>query len=138
MSNLDADDMVELAGVPDGGDCATNQVLYNPARAASNGTCCPGAASADPADGLQPDRAGPAADEAAPWARSRKQPRLSPFQVALAWVLAQPGVIAIPKAGEPEHVDANVRPRARVDCRRAGRDRREFPPPRRKQPLAML
>ena len=63
----------------------------------------------------------------------------SASQVALAWLLAQPGVIAIPKAVREAHLRENFaaaalaldggRPRARSE--------RRFPPPRRKQPLAM-
>ena len=33
---------------------------------------------------------------------------VEPLQIALAWVLAQPGVIAIPKAIEHSHIDQNI------------------------------
>ena len=62
-----------------------------------------------------------------------------PFEVALAWVLAQPGVIAIPKASEPEHVEANVRAlELALTADELAAIDRQFPPPRRKQALAML
>jgi diketogulonate reductase-like aldo/keto reductase len=63
----------------------------------------------------------------------------SPAQVALAWVLRQEGVIAIPKAANADHVRQN---RAALDVRLTEEDLRDldraFPPPLRKVPLAML
>jgi diketogulonate reductase-like aldo/keto reductase len=60
-------------------------------------------------------------------------------QVALAWVLHQKGAIAIPKAVEPDHVRQN---RAALDIELDEADLvdldRAFPPPRRKEPLAMI
>ena len=62
-----------------------------------------------------------------------------PLQIALAWVLGQPGTIAIPKASSVEHVRQN---RAAADIELTADDRAEldlaFPPPRRKVALAML
>jgi diketogulonate reductase-like aldo/keto reductase len=64
---------------------------------------------------------------------------VSVFQVALAWVLQQPGVFAIPKAGRVEHVRDNYRAlelqltadeRAAIDA--------YFRPPRSRRPLEML
>ena len=53
--------------------------------------------------------------------------------------LAQPGVLAIPKASRIEHVEANA---AALDLALSPQDLaaidREFPPPARKRPLAML
>ncbi len=62
-----------------------------------------------------------------------------PFQVALAWLLAQPGVVAIPKAARPEHVAANAAARDLVlaDEELAAIDG-SFPPPKGKRPLEML
>jgi aryl-alcohol dehydrogenase-like predicted oxidoreductase len=60
-------------------------------------------------------------------------------QVALAWVLRQPGVMAIPKAGHIDHVREN---RGALDLRLAPEDLAEldkaFPPPARKVPLEMI
>jgi diketogulonate reductase-like aldo/keto reductase len=65
--------------------------------------------------------------------------RCSPYQVALAWVLAQADVIAIPKASRLQHVEANARALDLV----LGEEEltaidRCFPPPTSKQPLEML
>jgi diketogulonate reductase-like aldo/keto reductase len=63
----------------------------------------------------------------------------TPAQVALAWVLRQPGVTAIPKAGTVAHVEEN---RAALDLTLAPEDLaaldRAFPPPRQKVPLEVL
>jgi diketogulonate reductase-like aldo/keto reductase len=60
-------------------------------------------------------------------------------QIALVWVLRRKGVIAIPKAVEPDHVRQN---RAALDIELDEADLAEldraFPPPRRKEPLAMI
>ncbi|NGZ84667.1 aldo/keto reductase [Duganella aceris] len=63
---------------------------------------------------------------------------VTPAQIALAWVLHQDGVIAIPKAVDPVHLRAN---RAAADIVLSTDDLaaldRAFPPPRRKRALDM-
>ena len=63
---------------------------------------------------------------------------VTPAQIALAWVLHQDGVIAIPKAVDPVHLRAN---RAAADIRLSVEDLaaldRAFPPPRRARALDM-
>ena len=60
-------------------------------------------------------------------------------QIALAWVLRQPGAIAIPKASSEKHVRDNARS---IDIKLTREDLadldREFPPPKSKKPLPML
>jgi diketogulonate reductase-like aldo/keto reductase len=62
----------------------------------------------------------------------------TPAQIALAWVLNS-GSIAIPRARSDAHVREN---RAASDIRLTTQDLadldRSFPPPRRKEPLAVL
>ena len=64
---------------------------------------------------------------------------VAPAQVALAWLLRQDGIIAIPKAGTVAHVQDN---RAALDVRLTADDLaaldRAFPPPTRATPLEML
>jgi diketogulonate reductase-like aldo/keto reductase len=59
-------------------------------------------------------------------------------QVALAWVIREDGVIAIPKATDTKHVREN---RGAADLRLSKRDLDElaesFPPPDGKKPLEM-
>lgn len=63
----------------------------------------------------------------------------TPAQVAIAWLLHQKGVMVIPKAARPEHVREN---RGALDLKLGAEDLAEldraFPPPKRKQSLAML
>jgi diketogulonate reductase-like aldo/keto reductase len=63
----------------------------------------------------------------------------TPAQIALAWLLRQPDIIAIPKASRPEHVHEN---RAALEIELTDSDIKEldkaFPPPKRKIPLEML
>jgi len=71
--------------------------------------------------------------------RIAKEHAATPAQVALAWVVRQAGVIAIPKAGTPDHVRED---RAALDLRLTDQDLaaldRAFPPPTRAVPLEML
>jgi diketogulonate reductase-like aldo/keto reductase len=63
----------------------------------------------------------------------------SAFQIALAWLLQKPGVIAIPKASSPDHVRDNRRAlEIRLDSEDLAAIDAEFPPPRRKRPLEMI
>ncbi|ESX98832.1 aldo/keto reductase [Mesorhizobium sp. LNJC405B00] len=139
VSNFDTDEMEELTGLSSGDHVQTNQVLYNLSRR------------------------GPEFD-LAPWSRQRGIPLMaySPVeqgalarnsrletiaarhnataaQIALAWVMAQPGVIAIPKASSQEHVRQNV---AALDIELTAEDLAEldraFPPPTRKRGLEMI
>jgi diketogulonate reductase-like aldo/keto reductase len=71
--------------------------------------------------------------------RIARQHSATPAQIALAWVLRQDGVIAIPKAAESEHVVEN---RKALEVRLTEEDLaaldQEFPPPTQKVPLEML
>jgi len=138
VSNFDAGDMQEAAGL-DKGLTGTNQVLY----------CL--------------SRRGPEYD-LLPWMRKRSIPlmayspldqgrllgnatlkklagdlRCTPAQLALAWVLAQPGVVTIPKSMTRERVKENL---SAVDIKPStevlAELDRAFPPPKAKQALQML
>jgi diketogulonate reductase-like aldo/keto reductase len=60
-------------------------------------------------------------------------------QIALAWILRQPGVIAIPKASKEKHVRDNARS---IEIKLTNDDLadldREFPMPKSKKPLPTL
>lgn len=141
VSNFDPEDMAELAALAGGEGVATNQVLYNLSRRGIEFDLLP----------LCRER-GVSVMAYSPVEQGRllRRPALAevaarhgatPAQVALAWVLRQDSVIAIPKAGRPEHVREN---RAALDLTLtltpediAELDR-AFPAPTRQQPLEML
>ena len=138
VSNFDVADMDEVAASP-AMAVASNQVLYNLMRR-----------------GIEYDLM--------PWSEQRKIPIMAyspleqgrlmgdpeirriaaahsatPAQIALAWVLRKDGLIAIPKASTPRHVEQN---RIALDIHLtpdelAALDR-AFPPPGRKTPLEMI
>jgi len=61
-----------------------------------------------------------------------------PAAIALAWVLRQPGVIAIPKASNLEHVRANMKAlEVALDADDLKALDAAFPPPKRGAPLDM-
>ena len=138
VSNLDTDDMDELIAAG-GHACTTDQVLYNVTRRGPEYDLLPWLlehrmplmAYSPVEQGRLPQR-GPLAEIAA--ARG-----LSIAQVALAWLLGRPGVLAIPKAGSADHVKEN---RAAADLELSKEETTTidaaFPPPHRKQRLAML
>jgi len=139
VSNFDVDDMEELFGVPDGDRCATNQILYNVARRGPEFDLLPWqrarsmpAMAYSPVDHARLPKRSPLDDIAAAHG-------VSVFQVALAWVLQQPDVFAIPKAGSVEHVRDN---RRALDLQLSTDDHAKidahFRAPRSKRPLEML
>jgi diketogulonate reductase-like aldo/keto reductase len=138
VSNFDAGDMTELIAAG-GAHFATNQILYNLVRRGPEFDLLPAmAARATPIMAYSPIEQGrlPKSNVLSDIARRYGA---TPFQVALAWVLRRPDVIAIPKAATIDHVNAN---RAALDvtldeAALAALDE-AFPPPRRKTPLAMI
>jgi diketogulonate reductase-like aldo/keto reductase len=139
VSNFDVVDMIELWGIDGGANVATDQVLYNLSRR-----------------GIEYDLM--------PWCRNRNIPVMAyspieqgrllnhrelrdvaarhnvrPAQVAIAWLLRQDGVVAIPKAANVAHVRENHAALAlhltKGDL--AALDR-AFPAPTEALPLAML
>ena len=139
VSNLDADEMEELAAEPGGAACAANQVLYNPQRRGIEWDLLPWCREHGvPVMAYSPIEQGrlPTGGALGEIARAHG---CSAFQVALAWVLAQPGVLAIPKAARPEHVEANARAaELSLSPAELALIDRSFPPPTKKRPLAML
>jgi diketogulonate reductase-like aldo/keto reductase len=138
VSNLDADELEELGQAL--GDCATDQVLLNLEHRGPEFDLLPFcAARAMPVMAYSPvGQAGKLLRH--PTLAAIGKPRgLSPAQVALAWVLSRPGVVAIPKAGTRAHLLENI---AALDVKLTEEEQAAldaaFPPPRRKRPLAML
>jgi diketogulonate reductase-like aldo/keto reductase len=140
VSNFDVDDMEELLSVPDGQNCATNQVLYNLTARGIEYDLLPWSA----AHGMPVMAYSPLGNDN----RMLRHPELqrianahgaSAAQIALAFVLHRPGIVAIPKATGLDHVAEN---RAAADLALTEADLAAldlaFPPPRRKQSLEMI
>jgi diketogulonate reductase-like aldo/keto reductase len=138
VSNFDAGDLEELAAAG-GADCATNQILYNLARRGPEFDLLPAmAARAMPAMAYSPIEQGRLPKSSILSDIARRHQRTT-FQIALAWVLRRPDVIAIPKAATIDHVTAN---RGALDLELddkalAALDQ-AFAPPSGKTPLAMI
>lgn len=138
VSNFDADDMAELIEAG-GARCAANQVLYNLQRRGIEYDLLPAmAARAIPAMAYSPIEQG-RLPTAGPLAGVARRLGASVNQIALAFALRRPDVIAIPKAATIAHVTEN-RGALEVKLDEAALETldRAFPPPRRKAPLAML
>ena len=139
VSNFDVDDMEELLDLPSGSEVATDQVLYNLVRRGMEYDLLPWCQRRGlPIMAYSPIEQGQVLRHPALKVIAERHPGVTPAQVALAWVLRQDGVCAIPQSGKPEHVREN---RGALDVRLTSRDLadldRAFPPPTRKQPLAM-
>lgn len=104
VSNFDTSDMEELLATPGGSHCAANQILYHLASRGAEWDLLPLCR-----------RHRIAVMAYSPLGRGRllRQRQLkdiarrvgaTPAQVALAWLLAQPGVASIPKAADSAHV----------------------------------
>ena len=139
VSNFDVDDMEELAAMPGGTAAQTNQVLYNPTRRGIEYDLLPWCrARRIPIMAYSPVEQGRLARNRA-LASVAKRLDATPAQVALAWVLRHPDVMAIPKASRIDHVREN---RGALDLELTEEDLadldRAFPPPRRKRALEMI
>ncbi len=139
MSNFDTGEMHELSAVAGGAQCAANQVYHSLS-----------------ARGVEFDLL--------PWQRERSMPLMAycpldqgglanepvlrevaerhgatASQLALAWLMAQRGVMVIPKAVREAHLRENFAAAAlTLDATDSAAIERRFPAPRRKLPLAML
>ena len=139
VSNFDADDLQELARLPGADSVSCDQVLYNVSRRGIEYDLLPSARER----GLNvmaytPIEQGrvlgnPALREIA----TRHQ--ATPAQIALAWVIRQDGVVAIPRTSSTAHVRENA---GALDIQLSTRDLAEidraFPPPARARPLEMI
>ena len=139
VSNFDTDDMEELLALDGGGRCATNQVLYNLKRRRIEYDLVPFCRDHHiPVMAYSPIEQGRLLGAAA-LKEVASRHDASAAQVALAWLLGQPGTVVIPKATNPEHMRENF---AALDLRLTDDDLavldRAFPPPQKKYALEML
>lgn len=131
-------DVADLDALPPG--CAANQVLYNPEARGIEFDLLP----RQQAEGLPlmaycPVGQGGALLRDAALLEVARRHGASPAQVALAWALRQNGVMVIPKAVEPKHIEQNAAAHAlRLDAEDLARIDRAWPAPTRKRSLAMV
>ena len=141
VSNFDRADLDEAASLPGGADIATNQVLYNLEQRGIEFELLPWCRE----HGLPLMAYSPLGSDSR---RLRTHPVLkklaarlgaTPARVALAWLLRQPDVVAIPKASSEAHVRDN---HAALALALSADDLTEldrtFPAPQRPTPLAMI
>jgi diketogulonate reductase-like aldo/keto reductase len=139
VSNFGTDDMEELWSIPGGADVETDQVLYNLTRRGIEWDLLPW---------LRTHRIPVMAYSPIEHARLASNPKLeqfarhydmTPAQVALAWLLAKPDVMVIPKASERDHLIENLGALEHhlTKAQLVELDRL-FPPPKGPHPLEML
>lgn len=138
VSNFDTEDMVQLSAVPGGARCAANQVYYSPSTRGPEFDLLPWQrARSMPLMAYCPLDQGDLAHDPALQAVGKRHGATA-SQVALAWLIARGGVMPIPKAVREPHLRANL---AAADLVLSEVDLSEieqrFPPPRRRQALAM-
>jgi diketogulonate reductase-like aldo/keto reductase len=140
VSNFDVDDMEELLSLEHGHKCAANQVLYNLQNREIEFDLVPWSQTNKiPIMAYSPVGHSGALLRNSVLKKIGKARDATPAQIALAWVLRQPDVIAIPKASTEAHVRDNA---ASLKIKLTKEDLtdldREFPPPKSKKSLPML
>ena len=138
VSNFDLDDMQELMAVPGGAACSANQVWYSLSRRGVEFDLLPWQRTRQmPLMAYSPIDQGALAAHAG-LGRLAASVGATPSQLALARLLAEPGVMVLPKSADParlrENLDAasmtlEVSVRQQIDAL--------FAPPKRRVPLAV-
>ncbi|MDO9073415.1 MAG: aldo/keto reductase [Rubrivivax sp.] len=138
VSNFDLDDMCELGAAPGGKACATNQVYYSLSQRGVEHDLLPWQRVQQmPLMAYSPFDQGELVDH--PRLRPvAERHRATPAQVALAWLLRQRGVMAIPKAGNALHLRHNwAAQQVRLTAEDLAELDHHFAPPTERQPLAV-
>jgi len=130
VSNLDSADMRELAACTNGGNCATNQLLYNLGERGIEWDLKP-----------MLEQAGQPVMAYCPLGEGRllrdgtlavlaERHGVTPASIALAWLLSRNQTIAIPKTSRPERIDPIVAAlEVKLDAEDIALLDDEFPPP---------
>jgi diketogulonate reductase-like aldo/keto reductase len=138
VSNFDVDGMTELGRVKNGLEhIVTNEVLYNLERRGIEWDLLPWMRKRHrPVIAYSPVEEGLLTHPHPVLKRVAERHNATPAQVAVAWVIREDGVIAIPKAADSKHVREN---RGAADTKLTKRDLEEldesFPPAEGKKPL---
>ena len=139
VSNFDIDDMIDLAAVDGGVRCAINQIYYSlTARGPAFDLLPLQVAKGIVTMAYSPIDQGALASSRAIRPMAHRL-GVTPAQIALAWLQAQSGVLAIPKAADATHLAENLASRSLSLTREdLGQLDEIFPRPKGKTPLAML
>jgi diketogulonate reductase-like aldo/keto reductase len=140
VSNLDERELHELASLFGGQSCATDQVLYNPEARGIEFALLPWCAERSmPVMAYTPLGQGGRLLRAPALQQVAARHEATPAQVALAWALRHPHVLAIPKAANAAHVRENAAAAAlSLDAADFAAIDAAFPPPRRHVGLQTL
>ena len=139
VSNFDVADMEELHAHPEGANCVTNQVLYNLTERGIEWRLLDWCRTR----GIAIMAYSPVAQGALMTNRKlmaiAKSLSVTPAQLALAWVLTRPQVIAIPQSSNVAHIEQNRAAAAmRVDTGVLAALDAAFAPPRRATRLSVI
>ena len=138
VSNFDTDDMEDASRV-DKGQNGTNQVLYCLSRRGPEFDLIPWMRKRSvPLMAYSPLDQGGLLGKAA-LKKLAAEIKCTPAQLALAWLLAQPGVVTIPKSSTRERVKENLGAlQVKLPAAVLAELDKAFPPPKSKQSLQML
>ena len=139
VSNFDLDDLQAWCDLPGGDAVATNQVLYNLTRRGVEWDVLPWCQTRRiPLMAYSPIEQSRLLDHRAFCALAR-QHGFTPAQLAIAWLLRQDRVIAIPKASTRQHLTENFSAlNCTLDATVLAALDRLFPPPEHATALEML
>jgi len=109
VSNMDVPEMERFYAVPGGASCAANQILYNLAHRGVEYDLLPWCRERHlPVMAYSPADEGRLSRNPVLMGIAQKH-EATPVQIALAWIMRRPEMIAIPKAGSVTHVQENYR-----------------------------
>lgn len=137
VSNMDVKEMEQFYSIQEGNTCAANQVVYNLMDRGIEYDLLPwGYEHNLPIIAYSPIAEGRLVRNVFLQEIARKHDA-TPAQIALAWVIRNPGVIAIPKASTVKHVQENFQSLS-IELTREDLEAldKAFPAPDRKIPLA--
>ena len=137
VSNFDTADMQQLWKLPSGSHCVTNQIYYSASERGAEFDLLPSQRDHRVATiAYSPIDQGALARDTT-FAAIGKRRGVSASTAALAWVLRNPDVIAIPMSASEPHLRENF---AAADIELTSEELAQidgaFPPPKRKRPLA--
>ncbi|MGI9318547.1 MAG: aldo/keto reductase [bacterium] len=138
VSNLDTQELRQAWNVPGGNQIVTDQVLYNLRHRGIEWDLLPWCREHHiPVMAYSPLNQGRLDSEVLK--RIAQHHNVNQFQIALAWLLEQDGVIVIPKSSNKDHIDQN---HATLDIQLSYEELKQinkaFPSPEHAVPLEML